>query len=309
MEQAAAPSGTTVSQAAEQFAALLEPETDIPSEQVEQEEVSTAEADAADEVESVEVDEQQEAAPKAPETYRVKVDGEEVEVTLEELQKGYSRTADYTRKTMQTAEQRKALEAEQAAARQEREQYQQMLGALAVTLKQQEVAPPDEALRQSDPVEFSIRWADYQRRQEQQRLVQAEQQRLQQQAHLERQQAMQGHLAREQELLVSAIPEWSDAERARAEKQAIAKFAQANGYRDEELKNLFDHRAVVLMRKAMLYDQLTQTKPAPAKPATRVLPPGTGNAARPASEVTRSKQRLAQTGRIRDAAAVFEKML
>ena len=38
--------------------------------------------------------------PEGP-TYAVKLDGEEAQVTLEELQQGYQRQADYTRKTQE----------------------------------------------------------------------------------------------------------------------------------------------------------------------------------------------------------------
>ncbi len=61
----------------------------------------------------------------AGETYTIKVDGEEQQVTLDELQDGYSRQADYTRKTQELASERqrlqqyeaigKALEADPAA--------------------------------------------------------------------------------------------------------------------------------------------------------------------------------------------------
>ncbi|MGH9963014.1 MAG: hypothetical protein ACREBC_38845, partial [Pyrinomonadaceae bacterium] len=51
-----------------------------------------------------------EAANSEPgETYTVKVGGEEVQVTRDELLNGYSRTQDYTRKTQELAEQRKRL--------------------------------------------------------------------------------------------------------------------------------------------------------------------------------------------------------
>ena len=42
--------------------------------------------------------------------YKVKVDGQEVEVTQEELLRGYMRQSDYTRKTQQLAEQRQQIE-------------------------------------------------------------------------------------------------------------------------------------------------------------------------------------------------------
>ena len=42
----------------------------------------------------------------------LKVDGEDITVTMDELKKGYSRQSDYTKKTQELAEQRKALEEE-----------------------------------------------------------------------------------------------------------------------------------------------------------------------------------------------------
>jgi len=47
--------------------------------------------------------------PEEP-AYTVKVDGEEEQVTLEELQQGYQRQADYTRKTQEVAAERERLQ-------------------------------------------------------------------------------------------------------------------------------------------------------------------------------------------------------
>lgn len=74
-----------------------------------EEETEALQAEEESESEETEETEEQEEQPKS---YLVKVDGEEVEVTLDELQKGYSRTQDYTRKTQALAEQRKEAEAE-----------------------------------------------------------------------------------------------------------------------------------------------------------------------------------------------------
>ncbi len=59
--------------------------------------------DASDEETSEEQSEEEEEPEEQEQqqTFTVKVDGKEVSVTLDELQKGYSRTQDYTRKTQQ----------------------------------------------------------------------------------------------------------------------------------------------------------------------------------------------------------------
>jgi predicted ribosome quality control (RQC) complex YloA/Tae2 family protein len=50
------------------------------------------------------------------ELYKVTVDGQEQEVTLDELMKGYSRQSDYTRKTEKLSQERKSLEEKNAEA-------------------------------------------------------------------------------------------------------------------------------------------------------------------------------------------------
>ena len=100
-------------------------------------------------------DEDAEEAPQRSQTFRVKVDGEEVEVPLEELLKGYSRTADYTRKTQAISQIRKEAEAEAASAREERQRYAQTLQALSQQLQQMQ--PPEidwDKLYQENPVEW-----------------------------------------------------------------------------------------------------------------------------------------------------------
>jgi hypothetical protein len=68
---------------------------------------STEESDEGQPEDSgLETEETQDNNPR----YKVKVDGKEVEVSLEELTKGYMRQADYTRKTQELAERRKQVQ-------------------------------------------------------------------------------------------------------------------------------------------------------------------------------------------------------
>jgi len=85
------------------------------------------EDESADDADPDEDEEPEEEEQNEQPAYTVKVNGEEVAVTLDELQKGYSRTQDYTRKTQQLAEARKVAEAEFEAVRNERQQYSQLL--------------------------------------------------------------------------------------------------------------------------------------------------------------------------------------
>jgi hypothetical protein len=298
------------------------------AEEVEETQLSSDEDDAASVDESLDVqdeessdettDEQSEDSDETeedeqPQVFTVKVDGKEIEVTLDELQKGYSRTQDYTRKTQQIAETRKAVEAEAAAIRAEREQYAQLLGALQQQLETAGEQPIDwERLYAEDPIEW-VRQRELSRdKQEKQAAIQSEQQRLSQLSAQQRAEEMKTILAQQQEELIKAVPEWKDSKKAKAEKALLIEFGQKIGYSEEELKNVFDHRAVVTLRKAALYDQMV-SKRKDIKPVVnngpRPVKPSAAGRVSSTTEGTRAKQRLAKTGRVDDAARAIELLM
>ena len=278
------------------------------------EELDTQDDKSSDET----TDEQSEDSDEAeedeqPQVFSVKVDGKEIEVTLDELQKGYSRTQDYTRKTQQIAETRKAVEAEAAAIRAEREQYAQLLGALQQQLESVGEQPVDwERLYAEDPIEW-VRQRELARdKQEKMVAIQSEQQRLSQLTAQQQAEQMKATLAQEQAALIQAVPEWKDEKKAKAEKALLIEFGQKVGYSEEELKNVFDHRAVVTLRKAALYDQMV-SKRKDIKPVVnngpRPVKPSAAGRVSSTTEATRAKQRLAKTGRVDDAASAIELLL
>ena len=248
-----------------------------------------------------------------PQVFTVKVDGKEVEVTLDELQKGYSRTQDYTRKTQQIAEARKQTDAELQEVRAEREQYAQLLGALQAQVQQ--AAQPNidwDRLYNEDPIEWVRQREVMRENQEKAAAIQSEQQRLAQLSQREQLQQREALLAQEQEALVAAIPEWKDAKKAQAEKAMLVQFGQKIGFTPDDLKNVVDHRAVVMLRKAALYDQM-MSKRGQIKPVTnngpRPAKPGAAGRVSSNTEAMRAQQRLAKTGRVDDAADAIYKLL
>jgi hypothetical protein len=248
-----------------------------------------------------------------PQVFTVKVDGKEVEVSLDELQKGYSRTQDYTRKTQQIAEVRKHAEAELQAVRAEREQYAHLLGALEAQVQQATQPNIDwERLYQEDPIEWVRQREVMRENQEKNAAIQSEKQRLSQLSQQEQMQQHQMVLQQEQEALVAAIPEWKDSKKAAAEKAMLVQFGQKAGFSPDELKNVLDHRAVVLLRKAALYDQMV-SKRGQIKPVTnngpRPAKPGAAGRVSNNTEALRAQQRLAKTGRVDDAADAIFKLL
>jgi len=248
-----------------------------------------------------------------PQVFTVKVDGKEIEVTLDELQKGYSRTQDYTRKTQQVAEARKAAEAELQAVRAEREQYAQLLGALSEQVKVAAEPQIDwDRLYREDPIEYVRQREVMRENKEKAAAIQAEQQRLAEIAQQEQMQRFQAVKAKEAQALIEAIPSWKDPAKAKAEKAMLVELGQKMGFTPEELGNIFDHRVVLALRKAALYDQM-QAKRQGIKPVTNNGPkpakPGAAGRVSQMSDSVRAKQRLAKTGRVDDAASAIALLL
>jgi len=282
------------------------------------EEVLEAEASESDAEsdEQTEGDEEAEEAAQQAQTFRVKVDGEEVEVPLDELLKGYSRTADYTRKTQAIAEARKQAEAEASLAREERQRYAQTLEALDATLRQ--LQPPEinwDRLYQENPVEWVRQREVMRSRQEQAAWVQAQKQALVEKQQTEERIEAEKTLESERGKLLEVLPEWRDADKARTEKAKIVNYATEKlGFTVEEISDIYDARAVVALRKAMMFDELMskrdQMRP---KIMQKAKPMKAGAASSPqSSKVVASKaalSRLANSGSHKDAAAVFEQFI
>jgi transcription elongation GreA/GreB family factor len=195
--------------------------------------------------------------------------------------------------------------------RAEREQYAQLLGALQAQVQQ--AAQPNidwDRLYNEDPIEWVRQREVMRENQEKAAAIQSEQQRLAQLSQREQLQQREMLLAQEQEALVAAIPEWKDAKKAQAEKAMLVQFGQKIGFTPDDLKNVVDHRAVVMLRKAALYDQM-MSKRGQIKPVTnngpRPAKPGAAGRVSSNTEAVRAQQRVAKTGRVDDAAnAIFQ---
>lgn len=261
-------------------------------------------------------DEQEETTEQQsqPRIHKVKVDGEEIEVPEDELIKGYSRTADYTRKTQALAEKTKAFEAEANAVREERRQYAQSLKQLEEVIQSAAPAEPDwDTLRNElPPDEFAATWADWQRHEQQRQAVARERQRAEQAAQQDEAKRLQGFVEAERAKLLEELPAWKDETVAKKEKGELVEFAKSRGFTEDELGQVYDHRVITLLRDAMLHDRIQKAKPAVREKIEKVkaaTPGAAGAQRRVVSEETKARQRLAKTGRIDDAARVIEGLI
>lgn len=311
MDNQATESGAlTVDSAADAFSALLSaPDQAIPEPSVdtdiEEKEKKPEEPHQAEEVSG---------KPEAEQMITIKVDGKEIEVPLSELKNGYQRQSDYTKKTMEVAEQRKAAEQQAAQAAQERNAYSQNLQKMQVQL---EVALGEQqkidwqALIDSDPHEYLKQQHLAQQRQAQLNQNYSEQQRIAAINQAEQRQSFESHLKHQQEELLAKLPVWKDEAKAKAEKAALRDYLLEQGYDAQTVSNVADAKAVLLARKAMLYDQMVGKANAAAKKVQsipKVERPGAG--ATPVMDKRSAAfQRLGKTGRVEDAAAVFAQFI
>lgn len=302
----------TVRGAAQAFEGLMgseEPQGQPEAPEVEETE-ETQEYEAAQDDEGEEYQEEVQETPR----YRVKAGDEELEVDLDELVKGYSRTADYTRKTQALAEQRKAIEAEAQKVQEAkvlRDQYAQRLQLIEQMLAQQ----PEEdlsALKDSDPIGYAVKVAERSEREKQLAAVRQEREAVLAKQQAEHQQFLQQHLRQEAERLTAAIPEYADEVKGELVKREIRDYAKSIGFSDQELSQVYDHRAVVSLWKAAQYDKLMKSKPGAVKKvaeAPKTLRPGTGTNQGADDQSKKLRQQLKKSGKARDAAALFERFL
>ena len=285
------------------------PEPEVEPEEVEEEVEVPAKESEHPPSDQPPADPEPEPEPEAAQTFEVKVDGEVQEVALDELLRGYSRTADYTRKTQRLAQDRLLFDADAEAVRTERERYSTLLENLEAAITQNTPQEPDWAsLRAKDPGEFAAQFAVHQQNKEKLQQVQAERQRVAEAQQQENARNHQEHLQGEQERLLDAVPAWKDAEKATKERADLLAYGQTVGFTTDELNNVADHRAIVMLRKAMLYDRLQQGKPAvrrKTKGSPVVKPGGAKEAKKPPVPGQVARERLSKTGSVRDATAVF----
>ena len=289
---------------------VLEEELEAP-ETLEEDVEDEEEFDEEDELDEEQTNVEEEALQ--PQTFTVKVDGQEVEVTQDELINGYSRQQDYTRKTQELSQQRKTIEQQQAELAQRDAIYSQLLPKMEAQLKGELANEPDwNTLYEDDPVGYVREKQLWDEKKEKLSAVSAEQQRLQQEALVKQQQQIAQFVEYGNQKLLEIIPEWQNQEVATKEKLAISEYAvNTLGYTPQEIQQVYDYRALLGLRNAWLNSrtvEATKKKPTQKAPA-RVARPGTTNRPKTTTPVKKAKQRLAKTGKTSDAAKVFEQLI
>lgn len=251
----------------------MEAEAEIIGEDTLEEEPSEDDFDdEADEVEELDGEYDAEEFEEEP-VYTVAVDGEEHQVTLEELQRGYSRQQVYTKRSMELSEQRKAFEAEAQEVAKMRESYAQQLEQLSEQLEQ---TIPDEEpdwaelKKQGYSAEdLFLAKADYDKRRESLRSVEAKRKELAQEQMHEQQKQLQEYLAQQREEMLQRIPQWKDDDTQSKEKLEVVKYAQSVGFTEQQIDSAYDAKIVEILYKAMQWDNLQKKTPTAKRKARK----------------------------------------
>ena len=310
----------TVNEAANAFMGLMgsdegsdegQPEAQAQSDEDEGEEPEEESNDESDgeEQEDSEQEEQER-------TYRVKAAGEEKDVTLDELVKNYQLGADYTKKSQAVAEERKAVQAEYQAiqeAKQLRDQYAQQLQVIEQMLSRGEEPENLDYLKETDPIGYAVKVAELSQKEKQLSQVRAQQNQIRAQQEQDRQQWMANLVRQESEKLATVLPDYVDPEKGESLRNSVRSYGKELGFSDEELASVVDSRHVITLYKAMQYDKLQKSKPGINKKlaeAPKVMKSGVSQPRDTNSEqVKKLKAKARATGRVADAAALFERFI
>lgn len=183
--------------------------------------------------------------------------------------------ADYRRKTAEAAEAKRVAAAEREQVRVEREHYANHLDVVLGSLQKQLIGDQQALaeLARTDPAEWVAQNAAFQQRYADYQAALQERQSLANRMSAEQEQEIAEWRKAEREKLQEKLPEWRDKAKAEAEQRLVAEYLLKEGYESKELAELFDHRALIVARKAALYDQMqaakakkTQEPPKPIKP-------------------------------------------
>lgn len=292
-----------------------EPEQEeAPVAEVSEEPEEESEEEVAEQPDTEEEDQEEpeeEEVAEQPNTFTVKVDGTEVEVTLDELQRGYSGQK-YIQKGMQeVADLRKKAETANATLASAGEAVLALYQQMQTPGFAQPPTPPDEAMLESDPIGYTQDEARYRKAMEkyQQDMTQVQHTLAHQQQ--AQQQAQQAYLEREMETLRQVMPEFADPEKATKTRDSMLRMGtEIYGYQPEEISAVMDHRAIRVLNDAIKYQEIMQGKDKAVEKATKgpkrkVVKAGSKKTASNRNDTRQARSKLKRSGSIQDAMSLI----
>jgi len=284
-----------------------QPQEQEISEETETEEVEDVlEQDVSQDEEQIDTQEKQDSP-----LHKVKVNGQEFEVSLDELRNGYSRDSDYRRKTEELSNNRKDFQSESEKQKLDYSNRLNELNNLVSTTQQQltdEASNVDlEQLYEDDPSEAMKVEHKLRRKQEKLNLAM---QKVQSEQKIQ----FDSYLQDQQNKLTNKMPEFSDPTKASSLKNNMRNFLSSHGFNNQEVGQIYDHRIIMLVNEAMKYRSLQNSKPNLAKKISKPSRPFSSGVKKDANDISLSKRkekfgRLKRSGSQKDATSIFLDMI
>jgi len=283
----------------------VEASAELETEEVEEEEEVEVEASVSDDEDQEEAESQVE-----PETYSVKVNGQESQVTLEDLKQGYSGQK-YVQSGMQdVAAKRKEAEDVYTALNNERAQIAQIHQQLQNGGVSQPPTKPSKELFEADPIGYMQENLDYEEKKANWDKQMAQLQHVSQQNSVAQQSAQQAFLREQMQILQKDIPEFADEKTGQKLKDKLVSIGVKHyGYSNAEIEQITDHRAINVLNDARKYQDIKAGK-SKAEVKTKgkkpVVKPGAKKMATPNAKVrSRQQAKLRKTGNMEDAISLI----
>ena len=289
-----------------------EPQKEESSKEEQPSEQEIKEEESQDEASEEVSQEQTNEIPQEPDsTHKVKVAGQEFDVSLDELKNGYSRDADYRRKTEELSYEKKQFVSESEKQRQDYSSKLNELNQLMSVAQQQlntEINSADlEKLYEEDPTEAARIEHRLRRKQEKLNSAMA-------QTQSEQSKQFESYLGDQKKKLALKMPEFSDPTKATQLASSMKSTLNNYGFNDQEISQVYDHRIVMLVNDAMKYRSMQNSKPNLAKKISkpgRVFSSGVKQDKADINFTKRKEKlsRLKKSGNIKDATSIFLDMV
>lgn len=255
--------------------------------------------------ETTEPVEEPEAEEQPRGRYKVKVNGEELTVTFDELRNGYQRDSDYRQKTSKLADERRTLEAERAH---NAEVLKGIIPALQLQFQDKFANVNWTELAQSDPAKYVALRAEADQAAMRLNQAIAEQNRIEEQTKAQREAEFKEYVSSEKAKLLEKVPYLKDPEKSKAFRDKVQQAAVEFGFTKDDVAKITDHRALLVLHDAALYREAQKAKAQAAKqkPVPQVQKPGNVTRIDPKSAaVSAAQERFSKSGRVDDLAAVL----
>mgnify|MGYP000483188382 FL=1 len=277
-------------------------EVEVEEEDVTEEEAEEIEAsDSEDDEDPIE-----EASLQEPERYSVKVNGQEEQVSLDDLKQGYSGQK-YVQQGMQdVAAQKKEAEAVYTALNNERQQMAELYQQLQNGGFSPEPIKPTKEDFDADPIGYMQKNLEYEEQKANHDRQMAQLQQASQQNSVAQQNAKQAYLQEQMQILQKEIPDFADSTKAsKLREQLVSTGKSQYGYTTEEISQISDYRAIKVLHDAMKYQDIISGKSkakVKTQSANSVIKPGAKKMATPNAKIrSRQKAKLKDSGSIDDA--------